>query len=164
MWTKSDHALKEKHMTVKKTVKSKAKVVQFTVSRETKDGWMCDLVGLIAANGHYVLGIMGEHGAEMSRVRFISESPDEVRDLLRAHEFHFCEREVVVVRLKNLENLDGILRCLKAGEIGLFYAYGLIINAENRSGVVLVVDDVAMGTEVLERGGYEVLGQDLLSR
>jgi hypothetical protein len=44
------------------------------------------------------------------------------------------------------------------------YAYGLIINAENRSGIVLAVDDAAVCVEVLERGGYEVLGQDSLSR
>jgi hypothetical protein len=151
-------------MAVKGEVKSKDKIVQFTVSRETKDGWMSDLVSLIATNGNYVLGIMGEHGAEMSRVRFVTESPDEVRDLLRAHEIHFCEREVVAIRLKNLDNLDGILRCLKASEISLLYAYGLIINAENRSGIVLAVDDATMCAEVLGRGGYEVLGQDSLSR
>jgi hypothetical protein len=151
-------------MAVKKEVKQKDKVVQFTVSRETKDGWMSDLVNLIAANGHYVLGITGEHGAEMSCVRFITESPAEVRGLLQAHGIHFCEREVIAVRLKNLDNLDGILRCLKVSEIGLLYAYGLIIHAENQSGIVLMVDDVAMATEFLARSGYEIIGQDALSR
>ncbi|MDR1906752.1 MAG: hypothetical protein LBQ03_00830 [Puniceicoccales bacterium] len=151
-------------MVVEGGVKQKGRVIQFTVNRETKDGWMSNLVNLITANGYYILGFMGEYGTEMSCVRFVTESPSEVRDLLEAHAIHFCEREVIVVRLKSLDNLDGILRCLKAGEISVLYAYGLIINAENRAGIILMVDDIAAGTEMLARSGYEILEQGDLSR
>ncbi|MDR2812471.1 MAG: hypothetical protein LBB05_01605 [Puniceicoccales bacterium] len=151
-------------MAVKGDVKPKDRVIQFTVSRETKDGWMSDPMNLLIANGHYVLGFMGEYGAEMSCIRFITESPDEVRALFEAHAIYFCEREVIVVCLKSLDNLDGILRCLRAGEVSVLYAYGLIINARNRAGIILMVDDIAAGTEMLTRSGYEVLEQDDLSR
>ncbi|MDR3317337.1 MAG: hypothetical protein LBS71_00850 [Puniceicoccales bacterium] len=151
-------------MAVKRGVTQRDRVVQFTVSRETKDGWMSDLVNLIAVNGNYILGIMGEYGLEMSCVRFVTDSPEEVRALLNAYKIHFCEREVIVVCLKNLDNLDGILRCLKTSEISVLYAYGLIINAANRASLILMVDDIAMGTEVLGRSGYEVLEQGDLSR
>jgi hypothetical protein len=151
-------------MEVKGGVKPKDRVIQFTVSCETKDSWISNLVSLVAVNGHYVLGFMGEYGVEMSCVRFITESPSEVRALLEAHGIHFCEREVIVVSLRSLDNLDGILRCLRAGEISVLYAYGLMINAQNRAGIVLMIDDIVAGTEMLTRSGYEVLGQGDLSR
>jgi hypothetical protein len=151
-------------MAVERGVKPKNRVVQFTVSRETKDGWISNLVNLVTANGHYILGFAGEYGAEMSCVRFVTESPSDVRALLKAHAVHFCEREVIVVRLKSLDDLDGILRCLQTGEISVLYAYGLIINAKNLAGVVLMLDDIAAGCEMLGRSGYEVLEQGDLSR
>ncbi|MDR0740584.1 MAG: hypothetical protein LBF34_02635 [Puniceicoccales bacterium] len=151
-------------MEVKGGVKPKGRVIQFTVSCETKDNWISNLVNLVAINGHYVLGFMGEYGIEMSCVRFVTESPSEVRALLEAHGVHFCEREVIVVGLKSLDNLDGILRCLRAGEISVLYAYGLMISAQNRTGIILMVDDVVAGTEMLTRSGYEVLEQGDLSR
>jgi hypothetical protein len=151
-------------MMVKGEVKPKDRVIQFTVSRETKDGWISDLMNLLIVNGNYVLGFMGEYGAEMSCIRFVTESPDEVRALLEAHAIYFCEREVIVVCLKSLDHLGGILRCLRAGEISVLYAYGLIINASNRAGIILMVDDVAAGIEMLTRSGCEVLEQGDLSR
>jgi hypothetical protein len=151
-------------MEVKGGVKPKDRVIQFTVSCETKDSWISNLVNFVTANGHYILGFMGEYGMEMSCVRFVAESPNEVRALLGAHGIHFCEREVIVVCLKSLDNLDGVLRCLRAGEIGVLYAYGLMINVQNRTGIILMVDDVVAGTEMLMRSGYEVLEQGDLSR
>ncbi|MDR1590671.1 MAG: hypothetical protein LBR92_01570 [Puniceicoccales bacterium] len=151
-------------MAVEGGVKPKDRAIQFTVSRETKDGWISNLVNFITANGHYILGFSAEYGAEMSCMRFVTESPDEVRALLKTHAIHFCEREVIVARLKGLGDLDGILRCLKAGEISVLYAYGLIINARSLAGIVLMVDDIAAGTEMLVRSRYEVLEQGDLSR
>ncbi|MDR2371843.1 MAG: hypothetical protein LBD60_01715 [Puniceicoccales bacterium] len=151
-------------MEVKGGVKPKDRVIQFTVSCETKDSWISNFVNLIVANGHYILGFMGEYGMEISCVRFITESSSEVRALLEAHGIHFCEREVIVVCLRSLDNLDGILRCLRAGEISVLYAYGLMINTQSRTGIILMVDDVVAGTEMLTRSGYEVLGQSDLSR
>jgi hypothetical protein len=151
-------------MKVKGEMKPKDRVIQFTVSCKTKDGWMSDSVNLLTANGNYVLGFMGEYGAEMSCMRFITESPGEVRTLLEAHAIHFCEREVIVVCLKGLDSLNGILRCLRAGEVSVLYAYGLIIGARGRAGIILMVDDIVAGTEMLTRSGYEVLEQGDLSR
>jgi hypothetical protein len=151
-------------MEVKGGIKPKDRVIQFAVSCETKDSWIGNLVNLVVANGHYVLGFMGEYGIEISCVRFVTESPSEVRALLEAHGIHFCEREVIVVRLRSLDNLDGILRCLRAGEISVLYAYGLMINSKDRTGIVLMVDDVVAGAEMLMRSGYEVLEQGDLIR
>ncbi|MDR2807051.1 MAG: hypothetical protein LBB11_02760 [Puniceicoccales bacterium] len=151
-------------MVVQRETKLRNKVIQFTVSREAKDGWMSDLVSILSLNGNYLLGIMGECGSEMSYIRFITESPDEVRALLTVQGVYFCEREVIVVHLRNLENLEGIFRCLKNGEVSVLYAYGLIINAESKAGIVLMVDDVVMGIEILNQSGYEIMGQNDLSR
>ncbi|MDR1435101.1 MAG: hypothetical protein LBI77_01715 [Puniceicoccales bacterium] len=151
-------------MAIEKGTKLREKIIQFTVSREGMDGWVSDLVNLLTLNGNYFLGIMGECGSEMGCIRFITESPNEVRPLLEVQGIHFCEREVIVVRLRSLDNLDGILRCLKNGEIRILYVYGLIINAEDKAGLVLMVDDIEMGIKILVHNGYEIFGQDNLSR
>jgi hypothetical protein len=39
-----------------------------------------------------------------------------------------------------------------------------MINSKDRTGIVLMVDDVVAGTEMLTRSGYEVLEQGDLSR
>jgi hypothetical protein len=72
-------------------------------------------VNLNAANGNHVLGVIGEYGAEMSCVRFVTESPDDIRSLLKAHAIHFWEEEVIVIRIRSFDHFDSILYCLKAG-------------------------------------------------
>jgi hypothetical protein len=107
---------------------------------------------------------MGERGSEVSYIRFVTEAPDDIRALLTVQGITFCEREVIAVALRTLGDLDGILRCLKGGEVSVTYTYSLMIHGDNQSGLVIMVDDIAMGAEVLEKSGYKILRQNDLSR
>jgi hypothetical protein len=107
---------------------------------------------------------MREYGLEMNCILFVMDSPNEIRNLLEAHTIHCYEREVIIVRLKSLDNLNGILRCLKAREISFLHVHGLIMNAENQTDIILMVDDLAADIEMLARSSYQILEQGNLSR
>jgi hypothetical protein len=151
-------------MSVLEETKIHEKVIQFTAIRKVNGGEISDFVDLLSLNGNYILGMSSEQISGICHIRWVTESPNDVRALLQAHGISFYEHEVVVVQLLSLDCLGEILRCLRESGICVEYLYGLMINAEYKSGLVLGVNDIEMGMAVLQCNGYKVFNQSDLSR
>ena len=139
-------------------------VIEFTVILGGEDNWLSQFIHMLSMHGNFVLGLMSQRFLGYSVVRFVTESPQDVRELLRVQGINFSESTVVVVHLRGLDQLDNVSRTLVNNEVLLHHCYGLLSLNNEGYRIVLRVDNDAMAIGVLTKSGFEVLSPSDLCR
>ena len=132
-------------------------VVEFTVMIDGGDRWMVRFVHMLSMHGNFILGFTCQSNPGYSILRFLTESPQDVRELLQVQGITFSECTVVVVRIRSLDQMDALFRCLANNEVTLKYSYSLFSGITEGHGIVLSLDNDTMAIGALTKGGFEVL-------
>ena len=139
-------------------------VIEFTVTLGSEDNWMSQFIHMLSMHGNFVLGLTCQRFLGYSVVRFVTESPQDVRELLTVQGVKFSESTIVVVRVRGLDQMDSIFRTLVNNEVLLHYCYSLLSLSNEGYNLVLRVDNDAMAIGALTKAGFVVLSPSDLCR
>ena len=139
-------------------------IVEFTVILGNEDNWLSQFTRMLSMHGNFVLGMMCQRYLNYSVVHFVTESPQDVRELLNVHGVKFSESTVIVVRARGLDQLDNIFRTLVNNEVLLHYCYSLMSLSSESYNLVMRVDNDAMAIGALTKANFVVLSPSDLCR
>jgi len=137
--------------------------VQFSVFLANRVGQLKELLNLLAEKAVEVVGVSVVDSTDWAVIRLVFSEPDKAREVLKTHELPFTESEVLLAELADRAVLSKICGHLVRAEINVHFAYPLIARRDERSIMVLHVDDHVLATHVLSRHGVRLLGSEDLT-
>jgi len=133
---------------------------QFTVFIENRVGMLLDAVRRFEKGGVTVLGISISEASECACVRFIFSVPERAREILDLANLPYIESDILAVESpEDGHPLFGACRALMAAEVSILQAYALSTPSGRKAALAIMVDQIEMAIETLERQGFHVLSE-----
>lgn len=116
----------------------------------------------LAENDIRIAGLSMLEAADHAVVRLVVDRPDEASAVLGAAEYgvHVSECLGVALPLGPRFGILHVLSLLLAAEVGVAYAYGLILQAEGHPVLALQVENRETAANVILAQGLALVGQD----
>lgn len=139
-------------------------VKQFSVFIANRLGRLHDLVKLFSSRKVHVMGLTVLDTSDSSIIRLILDDPDKGREILVANDFPFTEKELLVVELAAVEQLNALIAALLEAELNINYLYSFISHVGGKSLLGLSMEDNEVAEDVLRKHMFRVLKQSDISR
>ena len=139
-------------------------VKQFSVFAENRVGRLYDLTSLLAAHNVHVMAVTTLDTTDSTVVRIIVDDPDRARELLINNDFFYIECDVVAVEFNEEGDLKNVLAALLEAEINIHYVYSFVKRPNDRTALVLNIEDPDIAAQALNHRGFRVLTQRDISR
>ncbi len=139
-------------------------VKQFSVFAENRVGRLYDLTSLLAAHNVHIMAVTTLDTTDSTIVRIIVDDPDRARELLINNDFFYTECDVVAVEFNEEGDLKNVLSALLEAEINIHYVYSFVKRPNDRTALVLNIEDQDIAAQALEKRGFRVLAQRDISR
>jgi hypothetical protein len=133
---------------------------QFSVFLPNRVGQLSELLGAFTSTGVEVMGVCVTDSTDWAVVRLIFDDPDKGREVLVLHKLAFTECDALALVLSDGDTLRKACGALLLAELGVQFAYPLLIQSEGRPVMVLHVDDEVMAAQVLIRHGFSIIGHE----
>lgn len=140
------------------------RVRQFTVLLENRVGRLQTLLRAYEGMAGRIVSLSIVNAADTALVRLICSDADRAREILQKG-FAFTEQDLLLVQLprKTHHPLISICSALLAAEIGIHYAYPLLISPQGPA-LALCVDDLTLAAQILLRKGFNLIGESDLHK
>ncbi len=139
-------------------------VNQFSIFLRNKVGALLEVVKLLNHNHVHVLAMAIEACADTAIVRIVVSDPESVTDLFHLNQIPFSVWPLLVVELREADQLGALLSALLAAEVNIFGSYALLTQPQGHSALAVHVEDNECATAVLTSAGFKLLDQIDLSR
>lgn len=133
---------------------------QFTVFLENRVGSLLQVVRRFEGTRVRIVALSIADSAECAFVRFLLSHPEQGREILERAGLAIIETDVIGVELP--EHSQALLRVCTAllqGEVNLIQAYPLLVRPHGRPSVAVMVDNIEMGQEILNKAGFAMIGE-----
>jgi len=133
---------------------------QFTVFLENRVGSLLQVVRRFEGTRVRIVALSINDSAECAFVRFLLSHPEQGREILERAGLAIIETDVIGVELP--EHSQALLRVCTAllqGEVNLIQAYPLLVRPHGRPSVAVMVDNIEMGQEILNKAGFSMIGE-----
>lgn len=140
------------------------RVLQFSIFLRNRVGAFLDVVKMLADHHVHVLATSIESSSDTAIVRIVVSDPESVEGIFHLHSVPHAVSPLVVVELKNADQLSEILGALLAAEVNIFGSYALLTRPNGLPTLALHVEDPDCGISVLNAAGFSLLDQGDLSR
>lgn len=133
---------------------------QFTVFLENRVGSLLQVVRRFEGTRVRIVALSINDSAECAFVRFLLSHPEQGREILERAGLAIIETDVIGVELP--EHSQALLRVCTAllqGEVNLIQAYPLLVRPHGRPSVAVMVDNIEMGQEILNKAGFAMIGE-----
>ena len=139
-------------------------VIQFSVFLENKVGRLSEFTRLLAKNSIHLMAMTVLDTTDSSIVRIVVDDPGQASSVLFLEGYSFTQTVVLAVELKSTEEVPAMLSSILAAEINVHYLYPFICRPEERSALVMHLEDLDMAADVLQANQFKVLCQSDISR
>jgi hypothetical protein len=139
-------------------------VLQFSIFLRNRVGAFLDVVKMLAEHHVHVLATSIESSSDTAIVRIVVSDPESVEGIFHLHAVPHAVSPLVVVELKEADQLSEILSALLAAEVNIFGSYALLTRPNGLATLALHVEDPDCGISVLKAAGFSLLDQGDLSR
>ena len=139
-------------------------VKQFSVFAENRVGRLYDLTALLKKSGVHVIAITVLDTSDSAIMRLIVDDPDKARELMVNNDFPYTEMDVLAVEIEDESSLKDVLGALLEAEVNIHYTYSFIKRPQNKSALVINVEDPDVAAQSLDHRGFKVLTQADISR
>lgn len=140
-------------------------VTQFSVFLVNKVGKMLDLVEHFEGTQCKIYALSVHEASDHAVVRLVTNNASKARDILKADDFPFSERDVLVVELSGKHTLGTMCLSILAAELSIQFAYPLMIRTiHGHPSMALAVDDLTLAGQLLRRKDFTLLGEADLSK
>ena len=139
-------------------------VNQFSVFAENNVGRLYDLTALLKDHNVHIIATTTLDTTDSAIIRLIVDDPDRARELMVNNDFPYTECSVLAVEIADESRLKGVLAALLEAEINIHYIYSFLKRPEDRSALVISVEDADIAAQALNGRGFKVLTQSDISR
>lgn len=139
-------------------------VRQFNVFTENRVGRLAELVKVFNSHNVHVMAVTVLDTTDSAILRLIVDDPEQARELLMEHGFHYYENTVLAVELSSERDLKPVLQALLEAEVNVHYMYSFLVRPQEKLALAASVDDADVAQHVLEAHRFKVLGQADISR
>lgn len=136
-------------------------VRQFSIFLENRVGKLLDLLRHFDDASHvHVVGLNIIDSSDHAVVRMIPDNTDAARHLLKELGIAFSETDVIVSVIDDAHSLADLCLYLLGAELNISFIYSLMQHpAVGDSIIVVSVDDLTLGGQLLLRKGFTLLGE-----
>lgn len=136
-------------------------VRQFSVFLENRVGRLLDLLRHFDDASHvHVMGINVIDSSDHAVIRMIPDNADAARLLLRELGIAFSETNVMVTVIDESHSLADLCLYLLGAELNILFIYSLIQQSTIGDSVIAVaIDDLTLGSNLLLKKGFALLGE-----
>lgn len=130
-------------------------IQQISVFVENELGSIAKITDLLKDNNIDIRAIAGFDGPTYSILRIIVDKPNSAVEALKKEQYSVKMSTVLAVELKDEPgSLNSMLNLLKDEGIGLNYIYSFVLQAKYEPWMIMHVNDMDKGEEVLRNNGY----------
>ena len=130
-------------------------VRQFNVFVENRVGNLLGVVRHFETTDIRVVSLTVVDSADCAIIRMVLSDPERAREIFERHKLPITESDLLVVELPEGDQpLVTICKALLSAEIGIHYAYPLLIGPHGRSAVAMRVEDHEAASASLQRLGF----------
>jgi hypothetical protein len=144
--------------------KPSGQVQQFSIFLRNRAGAFLDVVKLLAEHHVHVLATSIESSSDTAIVRIVVSDPESVEGVFHLHSIPHAVSPLIVVELKEADQLVEILTSLLAAEVNIFGSYALLTRPNGHAALALHLEDPECGSSVLKTAGFSLLDQSDVSR
>lgn len=139
-------------------------VLQFSIFLRNRVGAFLDVVKLLGEHHVNVLATSIESSSDTAIVRIVVSDPESVEGVFHLHSIPHAVSPLIVVELKEADQLGAILSALLAAEVNIFGSYALLTRPNGLATLALHVEDTECAATVLKSAGFSLLDQADVSR
>jgi hypothetical protein len=131
---------------------------QFTVFMENRVGQLMEVIRRFEGSRVRIVALSITDSAECSFVRFLLSHPEQGREILERAGLALIESDLIGVELpEGQQPLLQVCTALLQAEVNIIQAYPLILRPRGHAAVALMVDNIEMGLETLDRKGFTMI-------
>jgi hypothetical protein len=131
---------------------------QFTVFLENRVGQLLEVVRRFEGSQVRIVALSINDATECSFVRFLLSHPEQGREVLERAGLAMIESDLVGIELPDgTQPLLQVCTALLQAEINIVQAYPLIVRPHGRPAVALMVDNIELAMETLDRKGFRMI-------
>ena len=128
---------------------------QFTVFMENRVGQLLEVIRRFEGSRVRIVALSINDSAECAFVRFLLSHPEQGREILERAGLALIESDLIGVELpEGHQPLLQVCTALLQAEVNIIQAYPLLVRPRGRPAVALMVDNIEMGLETLDRKGF----------
>lgn len=133
---------------------------QFTVFMENRVGQLMEVIRRFEGSRVRIVALSITDSAECSFVRFLLSHPEQGREILERAGLALIESDLIGVELpEGHQPLLQVCTALLQAEVNIIQAYPLILRPRGHAAVALMVDNIEMGLETLDRKGFTMISE-----
>jgi hypothetical protein len=131
---------------------------QFTVFMENRVGQLLEVIRRFEGSRVRIVALSINDSAECAFVRFLLSHPEQGREILERAGLALIESDLIGVELpEGNQPLLQVCTALLQAEVNIIQAYPLILRPRGRPAVALMVDNIEMGLETLDRKSFRMI-------
>lgn len=139
-------------------------VRQFTVFLENRVGQLLGIIRRFERGGVRIVAININDATECCVVRFLLSDPEKGREIIERAGLAMIESDLIAVQLpETSQPLVSVCSALLQAEVNLIQAIPLLMPENRSNAVAMMVDDLDMASDTLERMGFQLLHEDDLA-
>lgn len=135
---------------------------------ENRLGWMSKIISRLEESGMKVLALSIEEAGEVGLMRLIVNDPENASKILEGAGFSLAKSrrntEVTAVLTTEEYPISKVTRILAENNVNIEYAYSFAVPIEEKSVLVLRVDDTGKAEKTLTDNNVKILSLDDLKR
>ena len=133
---------------------------QFTVLLENRVGQLMEVVRRFEGSRVKIVAFSINDATECAFVRFLLSHPEQGREILERAGLALIESDLIGVELpEGNQPLLQVCTALLQAEVNIIQAYPLILRPRGRPAVALMVDNIEMGLETLDRKSFTMISE-----
>ena len=139
-------------------------IKQFTAFLENRVGRLLEVVRCFQNTSARIVAMNIQDSTECSVVRFVLTHPEQGRELLESMGLAVIESDLIGIELPQVHKpMIQVCEALLQAEINLVQTYPLMVTAEGRMAVALMVDNIELAQQTLACENIEMITEnDLL--
>jgi hypothetical protein len=131
---------------------------QFTVFLENRVGQLLEVIRRFEGSKVRIVALSINDATECAFVRFLLSHPEQGREVLERAGLAMIESDLIGIELpEEAQPLLQVCAALLQAEINIVQAYPLIVRPHGRPAVALMVDNIELALETLDRKGFRMI-------
>ena len=133
-------------------------IKQISIFMENTTGRLADITSLLAKAGINLRAISIADTTDFGILRMVADQPDEAIRLLKEAGFTARETDVIGVEVPDHPGeLARIMALFRDAGVGIEYLYASLEHKADQAVIVLKVDDLQSGLNMLEKNGFATI-------
>ena len=133
-------------------------IKQISIFMENTTGRLADITSLLAKAGINLRAISIADTTDFGILRMVADQPDEAIRLLKEAGFTARETDVIGVEVPDHPGeLARIMALFRDAGVGIEYLYASLEHNADQAVIVLKVDDIQSGLNMLEKNGFATI-------